>query len=341
MAQPAKRRPTTARWGWSGGAIVRSSEGECTSVTGASRSIDLGTIATQLRPVQSTAAQIEAEFYSMRASFHRYLRQDEFGPSRAEQLCALRNLHYLVHRSIGIFEQLSEVLREKLHEEIARIEAFAPVTWFDDKDIRALSLGATRLLSRTPQHQFEGSGQLQDLIVTLNALIAGIRLLDTNTQAGFLFCERSRACREQLARPMEEVGVLAAALEILRTELQVRIQALEAVRGPDGQRSLGWLVYRLCDLWRRETGRGVDSIGWKDNAFNDSPSSPCAKFVAAVVEAFQPDKSWCESQPVAHKSVLVFTEDRAHRARRIHYLMRAYVRNLEQAAVRRRRPRGL
>ena len=104
MSAPKGKKPTTARWGWHGAGII--------SLPGTAILNEGGTLAPatpDLRPIAEGLARspndvprIESELISLRLRYHRYLRQDEFGPGRVEQLIAFRELARFVDRSIDL-----------------------------------------------------------------------------------------------------------------------------------------------------------------------------------------------------------------------------------------------
>ena len=63
---------------------------------------DLRPIAEGLARSPNDVPRIESELISLRLRYHRYLRQDEFGPGRVEQLIAFRELARFVDRSIDL-----------------------------------------------------------------------------------------------------------------------------------------------------------------------------------------------------------------------------------------------
>jgi hypothetical protein len=332
-------RPTTARWGWHGASII--SRPETATPNNCARlpriAPDLRTIAAGLARTDDDTPRIESELASLRPVYHRYLRQDEFGPGRVEQLIALRDVAKFVDRAIDLLNTVPS-LQNHLSIELDSIERFASITWFGATEMRALALAADRLRRKSDQHQLSRSqiDLLRNLASTLTELINRISLLDSNSQATVRLAAR---CGRRLEPAAVASTTVEQNLSKLKLQLQLAISAFERIRGPAPQRSLPWLVAYLCDLWRRETGLGIESLRWTGDG-GGQPCSQGAKFVISVVEAFQPEQDWFQGQLPAYTSTqLIFVRPALHRARRVKYLIRDYVRRQPQDHIPRRRPR--
>ena len=76
----AKSRPAQPRWGWSGVSELKRPDQES----------HLQQLVAMLPTMKSGEAQVLAQLVELRARFHGWLHQDEFGPRRGEQAAALR-----------------------------------------------------------------------------------------------------------------------------------------------------------------------------------------------------------------------------------------------------------
>src|SRR5207248_182373 len=56
--------------------------------------------------------------------------------------------------------------------------------------------------------------------------------------------------------------------------------------------SLSWLVWQLCDLYHRETGKPVTSSAVADYRYTGTPRSPAGRFVLTCAEALRPPQAW-------------------------------------------------
>src|SRR5258707_11192617 len=76
----AKSRPAQPRWGWSG----------VSKLTRRDQELRVEHLAAMLPATKSSRAEVVAQLIELRARFHGWLHQDEFGPRRGEQTAALR-----------------------------------------------------------------------------------------------------------------------------------------------------------------------------------------------------------------------------------------------------------
>jgi hypothetical protein len=88
---------------------------------------------------------------------------------------------------------------------------------------------------------------------------------------------------------------------------------------------LGLLVWSLCDLYHRETGKPVTNSAVEDYHYRGEPRSPAGRFVLACVEALQPAMSWMKDPN--HQASLPRARILGERAlaRAVYFSMREYV----------------
>src|SRR5262245_23269748 len=129
-------RPTVVpRWGWSGAGILQG-DVQITST--------LQSIVAEMGHIKSTAQQLlQQDLLALRPRDHRYLRQDEFGPCRAEQIVALCELQDWVRKSDRRIDEMPHGIRLQVDTELAKIELIPASSWFDDKEISACCLAAS------------------------------------------------------------------------------------------------------------------------------------------------------------------------------------------------------
>ena len=105
-----KRRGTAEpRWGWSGVAPLAAAELSASD-------IDLGVL---LPGHRSPIEQILLELGEFGRRYHRYLHQDEFGPTRAERMAALRLLLDQLDLLVSRLNGLPRCLRLRLAKQLA------------------------------------------------------------------------------------------------------------------------------------------------------------------------------------------------------------------------------
>jgi hypothetical protein len=78
-----ERKPASSRWGWSGAREI---------VPPLWAEAELRGVAALLPSRQSSIENVVAELLVIGGRYHRNLHQDEFGPTRAERMQALRDL---------------------------------------------------------------------------------------------------------------------------------------------------------------------------------------------------------------------------------------------------------
>jgi hypothetical protein len=138
--RPATRRKprstATARFGWSGVEKLVRPRG----------------IRRRLRDVilllphrRSTITALTEELLGLGAHYHRNLRQDEFGPTRAQQIAALRYVLLCLGSLIFKLRHVPARLRAILSGEFARRIASLPVLPFDDEMLERLYEAASDL----------------------------------------------------------------------------------------------------------------------------------------------------------------------------------------------------
>jgi hypothetical protein len=134
----SRKGTAESRWGWSGVEIVRESSSAKDQLRSA---VDL------LPYMVSSADQIVEQLLALGARYHRYLHQDEFGPKRAEQLAALRDV---VQKLDLIIAQLtkSDDACETLSHCLATAALRPSSTQFDDAALEQLYEAAVDAIRR-------------------------------------------------------------------------------------------------------------------------------------------------------------------------------------------------
>ena len=94
------------------------------------------------------------------------------------------------------------------------------------------------------------------------------------------------------------VTTASARIERLRHRVERVLVGLEQRHGPERYESLRWLVWELCDLYHRETGRRVTNsaddvsrCNFSGTRYTGTPQSPAGRFVLATVKILQPSEA--------------------------------------------------
>jgi hypothetical protein len=167
-----------ARWGWSGvAAIIQPSLSD----------EQIRSLTILLPSRQSSLEQIVAKIIYFGGKYRRYLHQDEFGPTRAEQMAALRTLMDQLNLVRTQLTNLSENIRLRLSDELSCQESRPSCSWLDDAILEQLYEAAIDL-ERGLRHEnapqdARAVGELGQL--ALNAYMF-LTAIDTNTPAKFL-----------------------------------------------------------------------------------------------------------------------------------------------------------
>jgi hypothetical protein len=325
MAATNETRSTaTPRWGWSGA--------EQLSEPPLSNEVLTRLYALLVAP-RSTVEEFRAKILELGARYHRYLHQDEFGPSRAERMSALRAVLIQIEKLDSLILDLPKHLALDL------------VNNFDNQPLlQSLTIGQihhaanVELSSRHPHHSTSNLKVLENICATAGAAIDLISALDTNSDGELL----SDSFSTRLLIEKNMFSVSAAPLLALKEQFGLTLNRLGARHGPEKQLSISWLVWELCDLWTHETGLPVTNSAVRNGDYTGSPESSAGKFVLAVVEALQPSESWMDlhlrtDAPVRARKVAAAP---ANQAGTVYSAMRKYVADHAPPGGRRGRPRA-
>jgi hypothetical protein len=324
-----KRRGTAEpRWGWSGVAPVTPAKLSRADV----ESILAVLPYSRRRPIKP----ILVELSQLGGRFHRYLHQDEFGPSRAERMAALRALLDYFGVLIPLLKALPTPSRLWLCKQLA-VTASTEILVDMDNDFGAFAndeealqqlAAAASLYDSAADTALTGAAAMAiaDLTSTAETTAVLFSNLDSTT-AGTLIDE-FRVHPLSVAWDEESYfAIVYARLCRLNNRIERALAQLESRGGPDPLFSLNWLVWELCDLYSRETGQPVTSSAITDYIYTGIPQSQAGRFVLACVEALQPSNTWV-MQPDhqwVEKTRRPRILDKNARGRAVYFAMREYV----------------
>jgi hypothetical protein len=287
-----------------------------------------------------------AELLDLGAKYHRYLRQDEFGPTRAARMAALRQLLEQITGISSKLNGLPEHLRSQLDLRLSLDERSSSLcvtssgsyTEDDETVIELLYEAAIDVGCALVGTQAGHDAKLMEALaeVTKRTLLL-LCALDTTTSweaviaSDFVLPDATGA---------DSLSLLRGRIMDLTRRFTTALDRLERQRGPEPALSVRWLVWRLCDLWHRETEQPVTSSAVREGVYTSEPQSPAGKFVLAAAEALRPSKSWIrenkyQGAPVRARVVALPGD----LDRRVHSVMREYVAD-HVSASRRGRPKG-
>jgi hypothetical protein len=230
-----------------------------------------------LLPVQkSSDEQIVDYLGDLRAHFHRWLHQDEFGPNRREQTASLRAL-------IKSFQSLRRQLKKGSALRKSQLDAAMRSRNDPSSEVpqaiyeSAIDISAELQITAASKRTASWAAWLQNRAHTL---MAQLQTLDTNTD-GEIFLTAARR-KFDLSQATGRDFALADAERWLNNYLSVLVETLSDLnrrRGAEERVSLKLLVEQLCELWERETGSRVTAHGQVKDVYTgragDSSGSLC------------------------------------------------------------------
>jgi hypothetical protein len=254
-----ERKPSSPRWGWSGVEKI---------VPPLWAEAELRCVADLLPSRQSSVENIVAELLAIGGRYHRNLHQDEFGPTRAERMQALRDLvgrlKVLLSRLGALPPHLRLLVLEWQTEDRSAagpIDVDPIASYSADKD----AIEVTAEIASDLRRDLAGAGRTNDanLIGEVGAaadmIVPLLWNLDSTADGEIVIdgASADSALADDAADPIES---LCARVRRLHSRFTLALIHLGRRRGPETRLSLGLLVSQLCDLWRRETAGRSPSI---------------------------------------------------------------------------------
>ena len=325
----SKRSPRSAkspRWGWSGvGKIVRPPSSEA----------DLKRVIDLLPSLQSPVDGIVAELQALGERYHRYLHQDEFGPTRAEQLQALRDTLVPFDELVSRLGSLPPYLRVLLSEELLGqkssteqldIDPFASYS-ADKAQIDAVLASASDIRQTlVKDNRASDAALIGEVYIAAGSFNSLLCNLDTTTEGEVVLDARftGHLRTNHSANPLVAAS---AAIDRMRSRFDLALLRLKRRKGTEARASFIWLVRQLCDLWLRETGSPVTANPVKKRTYTGRPQSASGRFVCAAVEALQPISAWMDEHGLGetHVRAETITQAPGFRAQAVHTAMRRYI----------------
>ena len=326
-AAGGRRRQGTdePRWGWSGVAPR-------TAMRLSTSDIDLRAL---LPGHHSPVAQIVLSLDNLGGKYHRYLHQDELGPTRAQRMAALRSLldqlDVLSAQLNGLPDHLVPRLSKHLASDRRRIESDIDnyrAHCNDEEVVQQIAEAAVdegrMLYTASARRDVE---LMDDLSGAAERMVQLIWALDTTTAGAVAIDAELPRLEVDGGVGSDVIGYAVACgrIERLRRRTELTLARLECQTGPERRVSLGWLVWQLCDLYHDETGRPVTNSAVEAYLYKGTPRSPAGRFVLAAVEALQPSEAWAQEADhrVAPRRARVL--DRGGLGRAVYFAMRKYV----------------
>jgi hypothetical protein len=317
----AKSRPAQPRWGWSG----------VSKLTRRDQERHVEHLAAMLPATKSSRAEVVTQLVKLRARFHGWLHQDEFGPRRGEQTAALRAHIKLVRELCQLLQKGPSRSRDRLDAALRNSnDALSPV-------VAALGEAAADVESAM---QIAGAsnpdiGWFSRVRHCARTLSEQIETLDDNTDGQIELTALCRNFDRSQTVASQNFGLVDAEcwLNSYWDVLVETLNTLNVQRGAQERVSLKLLVEELCQFWEQQTGKPVTAHGLAKDVYTSRAETDAGRFVTATVEAMLPDKAWFDQHAEFARSVCAETflpaEKRNRRqrdlARQILVIMRDFV----------------
>ncbi len=235
------------RWGWSGVSRLNQRDQES----------NLQQLLATLPATRSGDAAVLAYLIELRARFHGWLHQDEFGPSRGEQTVALRRLL----KSVG---KLCELLKKGTAQSRARLDgALRSGIDASSQIVEALSVAIAESHSALQHDGASGREILwfSKLKAYAEAPLSQLHLVDDATDSQI--ADTALLGKFEMSCTTKQLSLAEAErwLQGYRDVLNKTLERLKVQRGAQERVSLKLLVEELCALWERETGLRATAHG--------------------------------------------------------------------------------
>jgi hypothetical protein len=276
----AKNRPAQPRWGWSG----------VSKLTRRDQELHVEHLVAMLPAKKSNRAEIVAQLVDLRARFHGWLHQDEFGPRRGEQTAALRAHIKLVRQLCQQLQKGTSRARNRLDAALrSSNDGLSPVAAALCEAASNIET-ALHITGTTNQH----IGWFSRVRNCAEALFAQIETLDDTTDGEIYLTAFCRNFERSQTVASEEFGLVDAEcwLNGYWNVLVETLNRLNDRRGAQERVSLKLLVEELCSLWERETEEPAAAHGVKGDVYTACVETKSGQFVTEAVKAMLPEKAW-------------------------------------------------
>jgi hypothetical protein len=319
----SRRRPPPRRF-WSGVAALGNLRDEGGAVARA---------VAMLPKTRAAPEDIVQFLLDLGARYHRYLHQDEYGPTRADRSAALVMLKKALDTLARHLSKLPPRLEHLLVSRLSELSSDSPqedefAFFQEERESVERFLDAARSAMDANGASIRGDRALFDkLRVAAEKALGLFESLDTTSEIDVVLAPKIL----DGIRPSPRVGdvhtVLCGRLARLQLRVALTLKALNRQKGPDQRLSLPWLVEQLGDLWSNETGEIVTSNAVEGGDYSGVPRSAAGRFITATVEALQPSKAWlAEHEDIAATvSTAILNGSSGHRARAVSNILADYV----------------
>jgi hypothetical protein len=208
--------------------------------------------------------------------------------------------HLLESRLNGLPEQLR--LQLSHHLGFRPSSAATDIDNFEAhcNDVEVVKLVGEAAIDHTsiPRAAPAGDARLMgDLWRAAQRTVALLSVLDTTTEGAVALDSELAPLQIAANGDSDLVGFATACarMERLRCRVTEILAGLKPRKGAERSESLRWLVWELCELYKRETGKRVTNSATSKDQYKSAPQSPAGRFVLAAADALQPPEDWIRS----------------------------------------------
>jgi hypothetical protein len=285
--------------------------------------------AISLLPTTASSDHVlQAELRKVAMKLRQRLRQDDWGPSRGEQIAALRQIEKKIAGLRSAVQQLSQsecdYFERALGEEAP---GKSPVTWA----ALMTSIEETAILCERQT----GSPAFKDIAARAEYFLDYPARLDDNTQSAILESCAGSGFFGPASSPhrygIKELDSLTGQFAALHTNA---LRILNAQRGPEEFLTLKLAVKRLAEVFKADTGREVTH--YLD--YSGYPASEAGKFIVAAILVMRPLATELteEFREGLGKHALMWLSEPALK-RQVAHILKWYVREVEKPSNRGRK----
>ena len=234
-----QKNAASPRWGWSGVREI---------VPPVWSEAELRRVAGLLPSYQTSIENIVGELHAIRGRYHRNLHQDEFGPTRAERMQALRDLLVRLGVLSSRLEALPPQLQLLLSEGFLECRSAAGQLDFDPVAFYSADKTAIDVVSETAsdiRHTLASVGRtdeanlIREVCAAADTIVPLLWNLDTTTD-GDVVIDAGSAGPEPADNSAGSFRAVCAPVRRLRSRFELALANLRRRKGPEARLSLAW-----------------------------------------------------------------------------------------------------
>ena len=266
---------------------------------------------------KSSRTELLEFFNQVGARLRRNLRQDEFGPTRADRIASLRQLVRAVDKVVAQANAAPPSIRDQLEQ---ALDARTPSDGTLNSILTVVLETAAELEeAASVRRDSRSTRACRNLKQAAERTLYMVEALDTATAAEIF--------EEEVAKPGDKLaaGELSQRLTRHAALYSRTLERLKRGRGAESHNSVHILVWDLAYLWTHETGLPVTSNAVKDYSYTASPRSGAGRFIVTAFDILFQATSEMDDPARHPDSWVAKLNHPAARRRAVYFSMRKYV----------------